>query len=76
MMGGYGPGYGMMGGYGPMMGYGMGMGMMHGGPAIGGMGMMPCPLLGGLLGVVGSAVDLCLAQPERMSIIQGRLGHR
>ena len=35
MMGGYGPGYGMMGG-----GYGMGPGMMHGGYGYGPMGMM------------------------------------
>jgi Spy/CpxP family protein refolding chaperone len=62
-----------MGGYGPMMGYGMGMGMMHGGPIMGGMGMMPCPMMGGLKGGAGYAVELDEAQQKQMSKIQEQL---
>jgi len=62
MGGGYGP---MMGGYGPMMGYGMGM--------MGGMGMMPCPMLGGVQGGAGYGIELNEEQREQMNKIREQL---
>ncbi len=72
MMYGYGPmmGYGMAG---PMTGYGMGVGMMHGGPMAGGMGMMPCPMMGGLQGGPGSGLQLDEDQQQKLNRIREKL---